>query len=231
MARRPRSAAGTTSSLADSLIESTSGIRVPPREEDAREAAERTARSIEALAPPSAAEPPKREAPPLFSSANLGGGVAPDYQRIVETLHAADAFADYDDLERNLEVGEGRSDYSTLREHLDKAEQRARRAHRLFVGSKLELVRWELDSKKVVAAMRKEAAAALQARKDSGEITKRVTNDDVDAEMVDMFPDEVASQELTRVKMKSTTESLEHLVRRWDMKCGDLRTLLETLRK
>lgn len=218
--------------MADTLVESTTGTRGPPGIATADRLGVPDQHVLPAEhAPTEPAPPPKREPPPLYASANLGDGIAPDYQRIVETLHAADAFADYDELEKNLEVGEGRGDYATLREHLDKAEQRARRAHRLYIGSKLELVRWELDSKKVVAAMRKEADATLQAERDSGERTKRVTNDDIDATMVDLFPDEVTAQELTRAKMKGTTESLEHLVRRWDAKCSDLRTLLETLRK
>ncbi len=168
-----------------------------------------------------------RKAPPLFQSANLGPEVGEDFNRIVETLYAADAFKDYDDLERNLEIGDQRGDRATLREALDKAEARARRAHKLFMGAKLELVKWELDARKVEAAMRQKATEVL---KNDPERTKRVTNDDVEAQMVESFPDEVASQEIKRAKLKGVTESLEHLTRRWDMKCGDIRTLLETLR-
>jgi len=174
---------------------------------------------------------PSPTPPPLFASAQGGSGINADFARIIETTYAADAFRDYDDLEKNLEVGEDRADYATLREHLDKAEVRARRAHRLFIGSKLERVKWELDSRKVMAGMRVEATTALQGEKDAGDRTKRITNDDVESKMAELFPDEVEAQELTRVKLKGVEESLEHLVRRWDSKCGSLRTLLETLRK
>lgn len=252
MSRRPRSEAGK--SLADQLVESV-GTRVPePARPDAEGTAEgktqlrgvvRTGDEGTQSAGPgvvhvdletgvktpltgSAAQLDQaRKAPPLYQSANLGPEIGDDFNRITETLYAADAFRDYDDLERNLEIGDQRGDRGTLREALDKAEVRARRAHRLFLGAKLELVKWELDAQKVGAAMRQKAKDALT---NDPERTKRVTNDDVEAQMVEMFPDEVAAQEIKRTKLKGVTESMEHLTRRWDMRCGDLRTLLETLR-
>ena len=37
-----------------------------------------------------------------------------------------------------------RDRYKTLAEHLDKGEKRARRAHALYLGAKLELAKWEI---------------------------------------------------------------------------------------
>lgn len=203
MARRPRSEAG---GLADQLVSATAGTRVP----------------LPSL---------KKEPPPLFASANLGDGIHPDFQRIIETTFAADAFRDYDDLERNLEVGDQRGDYAALREHLDKAEARARRAHKLYLGSKLELVKWEADSRGVNAAMRDEARQELEAEKLAGERKKVISKEDVEDRIADKYADEWKAQEVRRSKMKLVVEDLEHLTRRWDAKAVDLRTLLETLRK
>lgn len=214
--RRNRSEVGA---LTDALV---SGTRVP---NPGPSAYERENGAVE----PTPVGPIDRVPPPLFATGHTPDGeVRPDYARIVETVYAADAFRDYDDLERHLEVGEGRGDHATLREHLDKAEARARRAHRIYLGAKIEQVRWENAQKKVSAAMRAKAREALEGDEAR---TKRITNDDVDAKVVEMFPDEAAHQEEARAKLKGVVESMEHLVSRWNSKCGDLRTLLETLRK
>lgn len=194
--------------------------------EDAREQA-----AMFAKVSPSEPEQPKKEPPPLFASANLGDGVRPDLARIVEATFLVDMFADYEDLEANLEVGSERSDYATLREHLDKAEQRGRRAHKLLLGAKIELVRWEADARKVMAAMREKARLQLEDEKADGARKKAIVKDDVLDRIADLYPDEWAAQEIMRAKLKGTCDDLEHLTRQWNSKCASLRTLLETLRK
>jgi hypothetical protein len=49
--------------------------------------------------------------------------------------------------------------------------------------------------------------------------------------MADMFPDEWAAQELTRVKLKGTVEHLERLADLWKGRCHSLGTMLSNLRK
>jgi len=173
---------------------------------------------------------PKPEVP-LFATANKGPGITPDYARIIESVYAVDAFKDYTDLETNLEVGEQRGDYHTLREHLDKAEQRARRAHRLYLGAQLERSNWERDAEVTSAAMRSEAHAELEAEKEAGERKKMITDADVTSRVAEKFPDEWRAQETMRRKLKGVESTIEHLTERWNSKCSSLRTLLETLRK
>jgi hypothetical protein len=170
------------------------------------------------------------EPPPLFVNANKGPQVSPDYERIVEAIYAVDAAKDYADLEQNLEVGEERGDFRTLQQHLDKAEARARRAHQLYLGAKLERARWELDSEVVCAAMRKEAADDLEADKAAGR-KKQITDADVRSRMAEKFADEWRSQELRRVKLKGMEEALERLADLWKGRCHSLGTLISTLRK
>jgi hypothetical protein len=172
------------------------------------------------------AKPP----PPLFVSANKGPTVTADFERIVETLYAVDAAKEYEDLEKNLEVGEERGDFRTLQQHLDKAEARARRAHKLFIGAKLERERWELDAEATFAAMRTAAIDDLEGAKAAGR-KKMITDADVRSKMAELFRDEWKHQELKRVKLKGMVDSIEHLVGRWDSKCRSLQTLLQTLRK
>ena len=173
----------------------------------------------------------KKAPPPLYATSNAGEGIQPDLVRITQTIYAVDAFKDYDDLEKNLEVGEERGDYKTLTEHLDKAERRARRAHALYLGAKLELVKWELDQKRVQGAMRASAKEELEEEKLAGEKKKQITNADVEDKMVEKFPDEMAHHALTAAKLKGTVDHLEVLAGLWKTKCFSLGTLLTTLRK
>ena len=175
--------------------------------------------------------PTDKAPPPLFVVPDGMGGVAPDIVKIVTSVYAIDAHRDYQDLEQTLEVGEERSSYGVLVKHLDKAESRARRAHALYLGAKLELARWEFDSKKVVGAMRARATEKLEAEKSAGDRKKAITNADVEATMADEFPDEWAAQELTRVRLKGVCEHLETLAELWKSRCRTLGTLLSNLRK
>jgi hypothetical protein len=169
---------------------------------------------------------------PLFASTNTGvTGIAPDVARIVEAVYAVDAWKDYEDLEATLEVGDQRGDYRTLMEYLDKAEKRARRAHALYLGAKLELVKWELDHDAVRGRMRQQATDALQREKDAGDRAKRITEADVDAQVADMFGDEVRGQAIQRAKLKGTVDHLERLADLWKTKCYSLATMLSNLRK
>lgn len=180
---------------------------------------------------PTKAHSEKAEPPPLFINSNKGPKVSPDFARIIETVYAADAMADYADLEKHLEVGEERGDYLTLRERLDKAQVRRGRAFQLLLGAKLELFNWERDAEATMAAMRNRAHDELQAEKDAGARNKAITDADVVARIAQRFPNEYKSQELTRHKLKGAVAAIESFVDRWTAKAFDLRCLLETLRK
>lgn len=192
-------------------------IAIPPKPQD-----------TDLHPPPMHIDEPRQ---PLFATAHRGAGITPDFQRIVETVFAADSLRDYTDLEQNLQVGEERGDYRTLMTHLDKAEDRARRAHRLYLGAKIELESWEQDANKVTAVMRGEASATLEAEKAAGERKKAITNPDVEAKMSEMFADEYAGQALTRARLKGTVEHLEWLAGLWKGRCHSLGTMLANLRK
>ena len=241
MARQKRSEAGAA--LAESLMQSgTASGNLPPMlvipppidgviQGPSFEIPTAPIPEPKELADKFAAQYPKNEPPPLFTSANLGPGINPDMARIVETIYQVDAFSDYRDLEQNLEVGEERGQYKTLAEHLDKGEKRARRAHALYLGAKLELAKWEIDSRKVTSVMRGEAHAELEAEKAAGERKKMITNDDIETRISEKYPDEWASQELSRVKLKGMVEHLERLAELWKNRCFSLGTQLSNLRK
>lgn len=172
----------------------------------------------------------KTAPPPLFVSPHKGPGLAPDMERIIETLYRVDALAEYEELEKALTIGEDRGDYGTLRLQLDKAEDRARRAHKLYLSAKLERTRYELDADAVRAAMRQKAIDELELDKKAGR-TKRIANDDVDAKMAEMFRDEWRDQAIKRAQVKGMEDALERLADLWKQRCFTLSTLLTTLRK
>lgn len=181
--------------------------------------------------PPMHADPPAPQRAPMFVTANKGPGITPDYQKLIETVYAVDAVRDYADLEQNLQVGEERVNYTVLMQHLDKAEDRARRAHRLYLGAKLELESWEQDSNKVLAAMRGEASEELEDEKAAGKRKKAITNPDVEARMSEKFPDEYRAQMMTRAKLKGVAEHIERLAELWKSRCHTLGAMLSNLRR
>jgi hypothetical protein len=224
--RSRRDATGTAASLADGLSKKVEENADAPL-------ASRTVPApppSEATAPP---EKPRREPPPaLFATAHGPvPGVTPDFQRVVETIYAADAMADYDDLEKNLVVGEERGDLRSLQAHLDRGEDRARRAHRLYLGAKLELERWDADQKVVWSKMREKCRDQLEQEKRDGERKKVIANADIDERIADQFPDEWRHYAVNKAKMKGTVEHLERLADLWKQRCHSLGTLLTTLRK
>lgn len=168
---------------------------------------------------------------PLFASANRGAGITPDFERIVEAVYQVDAWREYEDLEKNLEVGDGRSEYGTVAKHLDQQEDRARRAHKLYLSAKLELLRFEAECLKVQAPMRERATGILSDQKADGDRKKVITNDDVKAKMVELYPDEFSYQEEKLAKLKGTVSHMERLADLHKQRCFSASTLLSTLRK
>jgi len=151
--------------------------------------------------------------------------------RIVESVYAVDAWRDYEDLERNLEIGDERGDYRTVAAHVDGAEKRARRAHALYLSAKLELLRFEKESDKVMAAMRQQATDSLEDDKARGERKKMITDADVRAKMAEMFPDEVGHQEEQLAKLKGAVAHVERLAELWKGRCYSAGVILSNLRK
>ena len=205
------------------------GTRVPVPGFPGLEASPEVARAAEEIA--ARRSETDKAPPPLFVVPDGMGGVAPDIARITMSIYEIDAHRDYQDIERSLEIGDERTTYSTLMQHLDKGEVRARRAHALYLGAKLELAKFEIDSQKVVGAMRSKASEVLEDEKASGTRKKAITNADIEAQMADMFPDEWAAQELTRVRLKGGVEHLERLADLCKGRCHTLGTMLSNLRK
>lgn len=154
----------------------------------------------------------------------------PGFQSVIETLWVQDIKATYDSLEEALRVGDQRTDYGSVMRHLDEAERNARIAHKLWISSKLEKRRWDLDNEVTFGAMRGEATASLQREKEKGLRAKQITDADVESRCATMFPDEYRSQEITRYKLHLLVDSMQNLSDLWQSRCKSLQVILSKQR-
>lgn len=162
-----------------------------------------------------------------WGKANRGAEVPidPKMQHIIEALVIEDPMGTWEKLEKALRVGENRSEFGVLAKGLDEAEVNARLAHRLWMTTKIEHQRWELENEVVFGAMRSEATAHLQKEKDKGLRSKQITDADVSAACGIIYPDEWRSQETKRRKFEAMVKSMENLTECWMSRCRSLQTM------
>jgi len=155
----------------------------------------------------------------------LSGG----YQRIKETIfHLPDPESEYADLERALVLGT--QQFDSVSAALDRAEDNARRAHRLYVCARVEAERFTADADVVEGAMRAQAVAELQREKDAGLRTKQITDSDTTAKLAALFPDEWRDLQARKVESRKMLEHLERFADLWRSRCYSLSKLLESRR-
>jgi hypothetical protein len=159
--------------------------------------------------------------------------LADGYDRIVESVFTVDPWAAYETLEKSLKLaGEAhRADYATLITALDACQDNSREAHRLFVSAKVAVARYEADASVLLVDMRKQATAALDEEKASGERKKQITEADVESRIAALFPDEWRALEDRRARAKGMVLHIERLAELWKERCRDLRTMVETSRR
>ena len=153
-----------------------------------------------------------------------------DFDQIVESVYRLDIRAEYDSLERELVVRDNEGDRGTLRSYLNRAEDNARRAHRLYLAAKIEAERTELDEQPLIGAMRREANDRLQREKDAGKRSKAITDADVSTLAASMYPNDWPKIHERIAKAKGTAEHLERFADLWRSRCGTARSLLESSR-
>lgn len=154
---------------------------------------------------------------------------APGFGRITERVFdMPDPDAEYAVLEKALMLGKLETD--SLASALDRAEDNARRAHRLYVAAKLDLERFTADAGLIEGAIRTEAAAELQREKDAGTRTKQITDADVTAKSAALFPDEWRDLAEKKVAAKLAVEHLERFADLWVSRCRSLGGLLASRR-
>jgi hypothetical protein len=171
-------------------------------------------------------KPPRTEDPALFVRADGGDELSPQMERLVTSVFdVSDIDEEARELESMLTMGEARSDYGTVLAALDRAEDNARRAHRLFVNAQLEQKRFLLEREEVDAALYK---AGVDSLKESGD---KVTVEAVKARYVLLYGDEWKAGEEKRARVKLAVEHMEQLAFFWSSRCRTLQVILSSLRK
>lgn len=156
-----------------------------------------------------------KESPFQFPSphAAKANKLRPDLAKIVETIRVVDMNATWLRMQKALKIGEKSSEHGVLHQAIDNDPTLAYDAHRLYVTAKLEYKRWELANDVVHSAMWSAASQSLQKEKDDGLRAKAITDADVKARCMTLFPDEWIAQELGRAQIKETVDNLEFLVK------------------
>lgn len=135
-----------------------------------------------------------------------------------------DVNAEYDELLQALEIHEALTP-QVVRAAVNSAESYARRAHRLFVITKMLHERFRVDAETCLAACRDAATHELAKLKAAGQHPKQVTDRDVEDKAATMFPDEWTTINEQLVKGKHTLAHLERFAELWQRRSWSLSSL------
>ena len=173
-----------------------------------------------------------RAAPLEFPSAQpaVEHDLLPGFDAILETVLVKDVEAMHRQLQAELHADAEQLDYGSSMRRLDRAEWNARLAHNLWLTTKLEVRRWELDNAVVNAACRERAMQDLQREKEGGTRTKIITDADVDKRAALLFPDEYRASEMKQARAKRLVDSMQNLVDVWMSRCRSLGTAVSKMR-
>ena len=158
--------------------------------------------------------------------------MGPGYDRIIEHVFTVAPWESYEQLEEGLKIGEAsKADYATVCDALDSAEDNARQAHRLFVAARVTRERFEMDADVILAGMREEATMSLQAEKAKGDRSKAITDADVVARMISLFPDQYRATEEKKLRARKAVEHLEVFAELWKNRPRTLAAIITTMRR
>lgn len=159
------------------------------------------------------------------SSPRLSAG----YERIQERVFdLPDPDSEYTELQRDLQIGN--QQFDSIYNALDRAEDNARRAHRLYICARVDAERFALDADVTEGGLWAAATADLQREKDSGARTKQITDADVRARVSTMFPEQWSQLQERRIKARKTIEHLERFADLSKTRCFSLANMLSTKR-
>jgi hypothetical protein len=158
-----------------------------------------------------------------------GPKLAAGYERIQDRIFSLpDPEAEYAELQAGLQVGN--QQFDSIFSALDRAEDNARRAHRLYICARVDAERFALDADVTEGGLWAAANADLQREKDSGARTKQITDADVRARIASMFPDQWTELQQRRIKARKTVEHLERFADLAKTRCFSLANMLATKR-
>lgn len=153
------------------------------------------------------------------------------WDQVISTIYEPfDVVQEYKRLTACLEIGDERQSTGVVMKHADRAEENWRKAQRLYAKALAEQLRYKHTSELALAPLRAAANRELTAEKRSGDRPKAITDGDTRAKMIELFHDEVSSQEATDLRMTGMVDSCKHLMECWQSRCRTLQGMLAKTR-
>lgn len=155
------------------------------------------------------------------------------FERILSRTFAIDALKIEDSLEGALAIPDAeRVDAGTIRRLLGMAAEHAKNAHLLYVNAVAAREEFESRAATTLADLRRRAHESIAALQADGKISakKSVTNDDVEAEMARIAPDEFERIRVKRKKVELMVEQLRRVAELHKHHPHTLEALLGTAR-
>lgn len=151
-----------------------------------------------------------KSTPVEFPSANAAEEVPfhVGLDRVLESIYVKDVEGTFRRIREFIDRKGGRTKLD-----VDEANSLLRSAHDLYMTTKRERHRWELDNRVVFAKCYEKAVLDLQSEKAAGTRAKQVTDGDVENRFALMYPSEYVHQERRKRDLKVLEESMENLVR------------------
>lgn len=150
----------------------------------------------------------------------------PAWMKIQErTFALEDPEAEYHELESDLRLSDALTP-GNLQEALNKAEDNARRAHKLYIVARVEYERFDLETMPIIEAMRDAASRDIQGEKDRKERSKAITEADIKGRASVLFPDEWAIAMERKSKAEGMMDSLKSFAELWRQRCFSLSSML-----
>lgn len=157
----------------------------------------------------------------------------PGLKRIVDKVFDLDddeLFEAFESARDEIRTSDEKLGLELTRQEANEVQDRARKAHKLYVNALLVLKRFQFDSEVVQSAMWDAANAELQDEKDNKKRSKSITNDDVRYRAAQMFPDEWVRNEEAREQAKLVLKHLERVAELWKDRSLTLSSLVRSAR-
>jgi len=157
----------------------------------------------------------------------------PGLRRIVDTVFDLDDDALFEAFERardEIRTADEALGLELTRQEANEVQDRARKAHKLYVNALMVVRRFQFDSEVVQSAMWDAANAELQDEKDNKKRSKTITNDDVRYRAAQMFPDQWVRNEEAREQAKLVLKHLERVAELWKDRSLTLSSLVRSAR-
>ena len=150
----------------------------------------------------------------------------PSWMRIQErSFKLENPEEEYVELEDELKLTNALTP-GNLQDALNKAEDNARRAHRLYIVARIEYEKFELEASPIIEAMRDAASKDLQGEKDRKERSKAITEADIKGRASVLFADEWAIAMERRIKAEGMMDTLKVFAELWRQRCFSLSSML-----